>query len=462
MKSTFTLFSPQRGGGWQFASGLVIAISCAVVPYAGATESVNTESVGSVSLLIGEAWVVRPDGSQQALQRGAQVRVGDRIETSANGHVHMRFIDNAAVSVRPQSSLEVQAYHFDPLRPELNEVRLRVEKGTSRSISGAATDADKSRFRLNTPIAAIGVRGTDFIVQADALGVRATVSDGAIAVSALGAGCSANSLGPCAGAQELSADMGRLMAEVRSNDQSARLVPAVDLSVADAGSRRARGSETAAQTLNEARALGMAAADSAGLDAQYDNNRAAAELLTLATVQVPANLNLPSDLAGQLIWGRWAISADANEKLSVPFALARLGRHITVGDGQMGLFRADQSVPGQLFSDSLQGTVEMKLVRASASYQIGGDVQTAGISASNLTIDFTRRTFATALNLFSASGVQGKLLAGGTIRADGLFTVRDSEQYVSGALSLDGKEAGYLFERSAGSGVFRGRTLWGP
>ena len=241
----------RQGAGRHLAQGLTLALACGLAPFATASQA---EGVGSVSLLIGEAWVVRSDGSQQALQRGTQVRVGDRIETSANGHVHMRFVDNAAVSVRPQSSLEVQAYQFDPQRPELNEVRLRVEKGTSRSISGAATDADKSRFRLNTPIAAIGVRGTDFIVQADAQSVRATVSDGAIAVGALGAGCSASGLGPCAGAQELSADMGRLMAEVRASDQSTRLVPAVDLSLADAGSRRARDSDRPAQTLAEARA----------------------------------------------------------------------------------------------------------------------------------------------------------------------------------------------------------------
>jgi hypothetical protein len=461
MKST-SPFPPARRrvvSGSGLLGGLAVALSLGMGGPALATGP--ADSVGSVSLLIGEAWVVRPDGSQQALQRGTPVRVGDRIETSANGHVHMRFVDNAAVSVRPQSSLEVQSYHFDPLRPELNEVRLRVEKGTSRSISGAATDLDKSRFRLNTPIAAIGVRGTDFIVQADAAGVRATVSDGAIAMGALGGDCSASGLGPCAGAKELSADMGRLMAEVRANDQSTRLVPAVDLSVADAGSRRARGTDNPAQSLSEARALSLAAAEPTGLEAQRGNDRAAAELLTLAAVRVP-DLNRPSDLSGQLIWGRWAIGAAENENLSVPFALARLGRHVTVGDSQMGLFRADQSVPGQLFGDTLQGTVEMNLNRASASYEIGSEVQTAGISASNLTIDFTRRTFATALNLFSAGGVQGELRASGAIRADGLFTVRDSEQYVSGALSLDGKEAGYLFERSAGGGLFRGRTLWGP
>ncbi|HRD85646.1 MAG TPA: FecR domain-containing protein, partial [Rubrivivax sp.] len=83
------------------------------------------------------------------------------------------------------------------------------------------------RFRLNTPLAAIGVRGTDFIVQTTDQGVRATVADGAIVVGALGGACSAAGLGPCTGAaaRELSADMGRLMVEVRRGDDMARLVP---------------------------------------------------------------------------------------------------------------------------------------------------------------------------------------------------------------------------------------------
>jgi len=421
---------------------------------------IHAQEVGSVSLLIGEARVVRADGSQHVLQRGAPIRVGDRIETSANGHVHMRFIDNAAVSVRPESSLEVQAYRYDAKRPEQSEVRLRVEKGVSRSISGAATEVDKTRFRMNTPIAAIGVRGTDFIVQTDLAGVRATVSDGAIVVGALGAGCSATSLGPCAGARELSADMGRLMAEVRNGDKNARLVPAVDLTVASAAGRDERAVANRLVGLSEARALGMAAAEPTQVEAQRGNDRAAAEVLTLAAVRVP-DLNRASELSNQLIWGRWGIAVVSNDKLSVPFSLARLGRHVTVADEQMGLFRADQSIPGQFFPSTLQGTAEFRLNRASANFEIGGESQAALVTASNLTVDFTRRTFATGLNLSSTSGVQGELRAAGSIRNDGIFTVRDADQFVSGALSLDGKEAGYLFERGAAGGIFRGRTLWG-
>lgn len=422
----------------------------------------QAQRVGEVSLLIGQAQLFRANGQPQALQRGDAIHVGDRIETQANGHVHVRFVDRAAVSVRPSSTLEVQSYQFDPRRPELNEVRLRVDRGTSRSISGAATELDKSRFRLNTPIAAIGVRGTDFTVQASEGTVRATVADGAIAIGALGVGgCTASGLGPCADAQELSADMGRLMAELRLNEQGPRLVPAVDLSVADAGSRRAASSSSETQTMAEVRSLGLAAAEPTNVELQRGNDKTAAELLTVASVRVP-DLNRPSDLANQLIWGRYAIIAEPGERLSVPFVLARLGRHVTVGDYEMALFRADQSTPGEFFSASRTGTAEFGLSRASVSFEGAEGVQAAGISAGSLRIDFTNRTFATALNLFAAGGETGELRVAGGIRPDGIFTVRDAEQYVSGAISLDAREAGYLFERTTGSGLFRGRTLWGP
>ena len=192
-----------------------------------ATAGAATAGVGQVSLLIGQARVVRKDGQVEALKRGMSVNVGDRVETSASGHVHLRFIDNAAVSVRPDSALEIQAYRFDAEQPASSEVRLQVDHGITRSISGRATEVDKNRFRMNTPVAAIGVRGTDFIVQATDARMRASVAEGAIVVSALGEGCSAAGLGPCAGAQsrQLSADMSHLMVEVQRGEQVARLVP---------------------------------------------------------------------------------------------------------------------------------------------------------------------------------------------------------------------------------------------
>lgn len=405
-------------------------------------------AVGQVSLVIGEAHVLRSDGTRELVRRGIDVMVGDRITTAGNGHVHVRFVDNGVVSVRPESQLEVQAYRFDAQNPSVNEVRLRLEQGSSRSISGAATELDKTRFRLNTPIAAIGVRGTDFIVQSGPAGVRATVADGAIVVGPLAGDCSAGALGPCAGesARVLSAGMGHLMAEVRPGEGRTRLVPVAGTVLA---ANAARGDESH-HGRGQAEPLTYSV-----------NDRAAADLLTIAKVSIP-DLNRPADLSGQLVWGRWGVGPAGEDHIAIPGSLASLGRHYTgIGDSEMGLFRTNQTQPGGILSDSLSASVDFRLSRASASFERGSSVETASIDGGRLNIDFARRTFATGLLLSSPSGGNTDLRAAGDVRSNGTFAVRDSEQVVAGAVSVDGKEAGYLFERNAGGGVFKGRTLWG-
>jgi hypothetical protein len=415
--------------------------------------------VGQVSLLIGQARVVRKDGQVEPLKRGMSVNVGDRVETSASGHVHLRFIDNAAVSVRPDSALEIQAYRFDSEQPASSEVRLQIDHGITRSISGRATEVDKNRFRMNTPVAAIGVRGTDFIVQATDARMRASVAEGAIVVSALGEGCSAAGLGPCAGAQsrQLSADMSHLMVEVQRGEQVARLVPVASATLATAATGAEDRLEALRAAENAARNAGMLAAEPYGR-----NDAAAADLLVIAADSLP-DLNRRPTLDGQLLWGRYTVGAAFNDDVSVPFAIARLNRHEAIGSEQFTLFRAgDPSNPSRELRAG-EGRVDFRLSRAQATFETSGAVEAATVDGGTLSLDFTRRTFATGLALSSPSAGKAELRIAGDVRPDGTFSVRDldSRQSVAGAVSLDGKEAGYLFERGIGAGLFLGKTLWG-
>lgn len=446
--------------------GRLAAVAALAVGLAAASFQVSAspQSVGQVSLLIGDAWVTRADGTREPLRRGAAIQVGDRIQTAANGHVHVRFVDNGAVSVRPESVLEVQSYRYEAQQPQSNEVRLKLEQGTGRSISGAATEADKNRFRLNTPIAAIGVRGTDFIVQADPSGVRATVSDGAIVVGALGGACTAAALGPCGGdeARLLTAEMGRLMVEVRPGEQMARIVPAAGATLATAAYSAEERVTARAAAESAARTAGMLAAEPAVGALTRGNDRNAADLVTISKANLP-DLNRPADLNAQLVWGRWSISPQVDDKLSAPYAVASNQRHITVADESFGLFRSDSAdAPGRVLPETLRSSVDLRLARASATFEpTSGRAEAATVEGGSLSLDFARRTFATALALSSATAGKAEFRMAGDVRADGTFAVRDDSQRIAGAVSLDGKEAGYLFERGVTGGIFKGRTLWG-
>src|SRR5690606_23096376 len=121
----------------------------------------------------------------------------DVIETGGNGHVHVRFVDQALVSVRPSSKLEIVHYRYDAANPAASAVKFNLMEGTTRAISGEAATHARENFRMNTPVAAIGVRGTDFVVRASADNVRASVTEGAIIIAPFSSECSAAAFGPC-------------------------------------------------------------------------------------------------------------------------------------------------------------------------------------------------------------------------------------------------------------------------
>jgi hypothetical protein len=164
--------------------------------------------VGEATMVIGQASLVGADGATRPVARGESIRAGDRIETQAGGHVHVRFVDGGRLSVRPSSRLHVENYAHSDQQPQMSAIRFRLEEGVVRSITGAWGEASRDRFRLNTPVAAIGIKGTDFVVKADAGATAASVYSGAIMLSPLSEGCG-STLGPCLNGNEklLSEDM---------------------------------------------------------------------------------------------------------------------------------------------------------------------------------------------------------------------------------------------------------------
>jgi len=290
-------------------------------------QQVVTESaalVGTVSLVLGRATIESGSGNlSRAVERGSQVRVHDQIVTSTNGHVHIRFVDDALLSVRPDSRLEITRYDYDPARPALSTVKFDLIEGITRAISGEAAKSARQRFRLNTPIAAIGVRGTDFTVSAKAGSTRALVNEGSIVLAPFSADCRADDFGPCgANSIELSSETMEVI-ELDSSTPLPRLVPATDeqnLAAMRTGVQQAILSSQAAEEASSTEANGVRAdelsavlvADNAAKDlADAASLADAAILLPSQPEFTPEQVIEITDVADrQLIWGalcqRWA------------------------------------------------------------------------------------------------------------------------------------------------------------
>jgi hypothetical protein len=420
------------------------------------------EPVAEVSLAIGVSHLIDADGRASAIVRGMSVHVGERVETEQGGHVHLRFVDGAFVSVRPGSRLAIETYRYDATRPQDSAIRFNLEQGVARAISGKGAEAARDQFRLNTPIAAIGVRGTDFVVLAGSERVTVAINSGAIVLTPLGEGCLAASLGPCttAGTRTLSADMGRVVLEFQRQQGAPRLVPIngtpldrINPAAPEEPRTVARISKSATETNTEvvaAQAVAAAESKASALPPPAP--------LPPPVVQPPPPVLEPATI----VWGRWA--SLPGDTLSASFDEASAGRKVTVGNQYFALFRPDSSLP--VLASNL-GRVDFTLRDAQVWLTQGGVASLGTVNSAWLSVDFGARQFATSVAMSHQAVGAATLQLGGAIRDDGMFSVRTADgQAVAGALTMDGKEAGYFFEKpvTSGSGAastFTGITRWG-
>ena len=114
--------------------------------------------------IAGEAVGVRPSATLKnpegriTLQVGMDVLMGDLIKTSNSGEVQLLFTDDTKLVVGPKSSLVVESYLLRS-RNRANNFTVRTLGGTFRMITGKS---NKTAYKIKTPTATIGVRGTTF------------------------------------------------------------------------------------------------------------------------------------------------------------------------------------------------------------------------------------------------------------------------------------------------------------
>ena len=471
-------------------AGLTVASEYELSSEAPSSASRNLQPIGTISLVLGRAFIESEGNNRERIRMGMMVRQTDRIVTESNGHVHIRFIDEALVSVRPNSELEIIAYVFNEEDPEKSSIKFNLLEGTARAVSGNAAKAARQRFRLNTPIAAIGVRGTDFVVTTTATLMTVLVNEGAVVVAPFSDECVAQGVGPCStNAVELTADSLQLI-EFDSNMALPRLVPLV---VSEESTEQLQGAAPdtgAQQPIVEASAeeedkkatskevvlesvTSVGVADEVVSDIKNAGGEAIASYATVTDWDAAIETLSPAYQTGftpfaqidineakqrQLVWGRYGDGKGALERITLPHDVAGQGREITVGSNfEYYLFRPES---GEKQVARGLGTIGFTLNSAQAFYSNETDIFAVAVSGGGLTIGFQEGQFSTYLNLNHSSFGDLIFQASGRLYDGGYFHSRNDSQSIAGAVSLDGQEAGYFFNLLQSQGTINGLTLW--
>jgi hypothetical protein len=135
----------------------------------------------------GEVFVESSGMPRQPLASAATLREGDVVSTGPQSSVSLRFVDGSTALLGPQGRLQVLRHtRLAPGGPA--DTRLQLERGAVES--QVVPNKPAPRFELRTPVANLGVRGTDFRGRLAGERLLAEVLEGRVAVgnTALAAG----------------------------------------------------------------------------------------------------------------------------------------------------------------------------------------------------------------------------------------------------------------------------------
>ena len=142
----------------------LLAVFLAAAPLSAAPR--NAGEVASLAPEVGN--VSRARGSLEAqrgknvmaLKAGGTVRFKDTLVTGANTRAEIRLVDDSQLFLGDDTRMTIDELVFAPNAPR--SVVVNLSQGVFRMISGKFNKVPGGKLSVVTPVATIGVRGTDF------------------------------------------------------------------------------------------------------------------------------------------------------------------------------------------------------------------------------------------------------------------------------------------------------------
>lgn len=444
----------------------------------GLSLSTHLAFAGEAGKVIFTAGTAQQSGEQ--IVQGAAVLEGAILSTGADGFIYVKTSDNGLFILRPNTKARIVAYHIDVKNPANTRIKLELISGIARSRSGDAVKLARQNFRFNTPVAAIGVRGTDFTVYTDDNISRVAVIAGGVVVSGFGGACNAEGIGPCEGSasRELSATQRGQLLQVQRGKNSPQLMQGGSLSPDQMAPPRGDepvASVVVAPAVTPSVQPNLDAAKSESLN-QAAKNQVAPPSLPVAPPVVVPPVVLPTPGLPEvppvvdnrpnqgIIWGRWQELGGALAPIDL--TEARKEGELLAVNGNYALLRT----AGKEYVARETGEIGFGLQNSEAfvyTDSATGRIASPGVVTNGkLNVDFGKMAFRTSFNLLTtdqsfAFGGNGSVAKDGRLYGDAAGE-RPGVLNVQGLLSNEkGGSAAYIFDgRIDETRTVNGVTYW--
>ena len=118
-------------------------------------------AIGSFQFTFGEVKVLGTKGEERVAQKGSSLDEGETVVTGTTGTAQLKMVDGGVLAVRPDTQLKFDSYRFSGREDGTERGFMSLVKGGFRSITGFIGRANRANYRVTTPTATVGIRGTD-------------------------------------------------------------------------------------------------------------------------------------------------------------------------------------------------------------------------------------------------------------------------------------------------------------
>lgn len=145
--------------------GALAACAGVAVAQTAAPPPTDMEPVARIKTLTGAASVVTQSRTVAAAV-GSPVFQGSVIQTEKNSSLGLTFKDGTVLSLGADTRMTLDEYFYNPNQDQY-KFGASLGKGALNYLSGAIAKSRPEAVSVKTPTALIGVRGTNFVVNAD-------------------------------------------------------------------------------------------------------------------------------------------------------------------------------------------------------------------------------------------------------------------------------------------------------
>ena len=151
---------------------MVFAFTLATFGSAGTAEAALS-TAGKITSVEGKVAVFRKGKTRGILAKvGTQVFPGDRIKTSKNSKAQLMLRDNSKIIISAKSNMKVGKFTLDRKKEKRSaflsilsgKIRIVAQKMYKLTASGKRKLWRNASFKIKTPTAVVGVKGTDFVI----------------------------------------------------------------------------------------------------------------------------------------------------------------------------------------------------------------------------------------------------------------------------------------------------------